>query len=60
MRTYILVNFCLAAFSFIVRIIVLAADEYPRASKPKSTGSDAAHILIMVPFLLWAAFLLWA
>ena len=56
MELFIKVNFWLYVVGLILRIIVLGYADYPRKIEK---GSDVVGIIIVIPFLMWAAHLLW-
>lgn len=59
MGTYILVSFWIMFVVGILKVFVLAFSEYPRKME-YSLGLDVASLIEKIPFLLWAAYLLWA
>jgi hypothetical protein len=56
MELFIKVYFWLAALTFVLRAMVLGFGEYPRKIYKKT---DTISTIIGVPFLVWAACLLW-
>ena len=56
MELYIQVSFWVGGVALFLRCFVLALCPYPR---DVSANSDIAGAIVSVPFLLWAAYLLW-
>ena len=57
MELFIKVNLWLYVVGLILRIITLGCADYPREIKK---GADVVGTIIVIPFLMWAAHLLWA
>jgi hypothetical protein len=59
MRTYIMFAFWISASSFVIRSIEVGCRTYPY-QKRVTMGQEVAILLLSIPLLLWAAYLLWA
>lgn len=59
METFILVYFWILLTRIVIRILMVAGEEYPRKVK-YTLGSDVASLMIWIPFMFWAAYLLWS
>jgi len=58
MHTYILVSFWLTLIGLILRAIIVSVSEYPRKEQI-SLGAELMRFIVNIPFMLWAAYLLW-
>ena len=56
MSDFITVYFWLALISILLRVVTLGWGDYPREI---SRGIEAASIILSLPFVAWAAYLLW-
>jgi len=56
MELFIKVWFYIACVGLILRMIMLGIGEFPRET---ARSTEAISILIVLPFLFWAAVLLW-
>ena len=57
MRLYIGVMGCLLAFDFIMKLVLVGF--YERYPRKLSRSSDVIAALTNIPFIIWAACLLW-
>lgn len=59
MELYVLVSFWLGVLAFIIRIITLAVEDWPKQQKPKSLGMQVAETLLGIGVTVWAGCALW-
>jgi len=57
MELFIKVYFWLAIISVVLRFICIGYVDYPRET---SRGTDTISLMMALPFVAWAAYLIWA
>lgn len=58
MSAYILVSFSLMVFGFVMDAIICALGKFPVKAE-RGAAHYLANMVFRVPFLIWAAYLLW-
>ena len=58
MEIFVLVSFWLYVIAFILISIMAGTSKYPRKQE-FSLGFDLSRTLLRLPFIMWAAYLLW-
>jgi hypothetical protein len=56
MELFIKVYFWISLVGIVLRVFLVGYADYPRKT---SRGSDAVCLLLSIPFLAWAAYLVW-
>ena len=56
METYIQVSFWLSTTLFVLRLMIMSVEHYPRKV---NFNTDVASVIMSIPFIIWAGILLW-
>ena len=59
MQTFIKVYFWMLVFGMVADTLIMSTDEFPRVVE-HGIGYYIARVLTTIPFMLWAAYLIWA
>ena len=60
MKFFIELSFWIGAALFVIRIIEMAASDWPQERKPKSLGQHVAETIVGAAIAIWAGIILFA